>query len=211
MTAAAPGGPPRGGLTVRGHGAAAAVPDVVVAELGAEVRADDVGAALREATSALAAVRAALREGGVPDADVATGGTATWTEHTGPGPDDLRVVARLGLVVTLRDVAGAGDLVGAALAAGGGAARLDGLRLQVADPSAAQARAREAAWHDAQTTAQHLAGLAGRELGAVLRVRQDEEAATGAARFAVAGASLPPVEAGEQTVRVSLTVRWAWA
>ncbi|MBO3096468.1 SIMPL domain-containing protein [Cellulomonas dongxiuzhuiae] len=204
---------PRGGVTVRGCGAADAVPDVVVADLATEVRADDVSTALREATAALAAVRTALRDAGVEDRAVRTGTTSTWTEQTGADGDALRVVARLGLAVTLRDVAAAGDVIGSAVTAGGSPVRLGGLRLVVSDPAAAQVRAREAAWQDAAAKAAHLAELAGRTLGAVLRVDEDEPrgAAPLFARSAAADAFTVPVEPGEQTVQAAVTVRWAWA
>ncbi|UZN04292.1 SIMPL domain-containing protein [Cellulomonas sp. S1-8] len=204
----------RGGVTVRGAGAAEAVPDVVVADLGTEVRAPDVSAALRDATDALAAVRAALRAAGVEDRAVRTGSTSTWTEQTGPDGEGLRVVAHLGLVVTLRDVATAGDVIGGALAAGGAHVRLGGLRLVVSDPGPAQTRAREAAWQDAAAKAEHLAALAGRPLGRVLWVREDEPGGGATPRFAraaVAGAFAAPVEPGEQTVQAAVTARWAWA
>ncbi len=203
---------PRGGVRVRGTGAADAVPDVVVADLGTEVRAADVSAALRDATQALADVRTALRDAGVEDRAVRTGSTSTWTEQTGPDGADLRVVARLGLVVTLRDVATAGDVIGAALAAGGSAVRLGGLRLVVSDPSLAQARAREAAWQDAQDKATHLADLAERPLGRVLSVREEEPGgATPRFARAVSAQAVPvPVEAGEQTVHAAVVVHWAW-
>jgi len=211
MTREAHGTHPRGGVTVRGSGAADTVPDVVVVELATEVRAADVGAALRESTDALRALRRALDDAGVDDRAVRTGGTSTWTEQTGPDGDGLRVVARLGLVVTLHDVASAGDVVGAALAAGGPAVRLGGLRLVVSDPSTAQARAREAAWQEAAAKARQLADLAGRALGPVVWVREEEPGGGAAPLFARAEAYPVPVEPGEQTVQAALTVRWAWA
>lgn len=204
---------PHAGLTVRGSGAADAVPDVVVADLATEVRADDVGTALREATEALAAVRRALREGGVDDRAVRTSGTSTWTEQAGPDGAVLRVVARVGLVVTLRDVATAGDVIGVAVAAGGAPVRLGGLRLVVSDPAPAQALAREAAWLDAVAKARQLAALAGRTLGAVVAVHEDEPGGGAVPRFSRgrAATSAVPVEPGEQTVQAAVTVRWAWA
>jgi len=214
VSGAAHGDHPRGGVTVRGSGAAEAVPDVVVADLATEVRADDVSTALRVATDALAAVRGALRDSGVDDRAVRTGATSTWTEQAGPDGDVLRVVARLGLVVTLHDVAAAGDVVGAALAAGGAPVRLGGLRLVVSDPAPAQVRAREAAWQDAAAKARHLADLAGRALGQVLEVREEEPGGGATpvfARAARAEALSVPVEPGEQTVQAGVTVRWAWA
>lgn len=204
---------PAAGVTVRGSGAAEAVPDVVVADLATEVRAADVSRALRAATDALVAVRSALRAAGVDDRAVRTAGTSTWTEPTGPDGADVRVVARLGLVVTLRDVATAGEVVGAALDAGGEAVRHGGLRLVVADPAPAQARAREAAWQGAHATATHLAALAGRPLGRVVWVRDGEPGGGDVPRFArvaAADAFALPVDAGEQTVHAAVTVRWAW-
>lgn len=204
---------PRGGVTVRGAGAADAVPDVVVADLATEVRAGDVSTALREATDALAAVRATLRDRGVDDRAVRTGSTSTWTEQSGDHGEVLRVVARLGLVVTLRDVAAAGQVVGAAVAAGGEAVRLGGLRLVVSDPAAAQTAARQAAWADAVAKAEQLAALAGRTLGTVRWVREEEPAGGASPLFARARADAlaVPVEPGEQTVQAAVSVRWGWA
>jgi uncharacterized protein YggE len=213
MTADAHGPDAPGGVTVRGSGAADAAPDAVVADVATEVRDADVAVALRDATAALAAVRQALRTAGVEDRAVRTGATSTWTEQTGPDGTDLRVVARLGLVVTLRDATTAGDVVGAALAAGGPAVRLGGLRLVVSDPAYAQARAREAAWQDAWEKASHLAALAGRALGEVAWVREGEPdpgAVPRFARAASADAFALPVDAGEQTVHAAVTVRWTW-
>ncbi|MDQ0424481.1 SIMPL domain-containing protein [Cellulomonas iranensis] len=212
MTGPAHGTDAPGGVTVRGSGAADAVPDVVLADLATEVRDRDVAVALRDATTALAAVRAALRAAGVDDRAVRTGDVATWTEQDGPD-GDLRVVARMGVVVTLRDTATAGDVVGAALAAGGPAVRLGGLRLVVADPAPAHALAREAAWQDAHEKATHLAALAGRPLGDVRWVHEGDPAGGEVPRFARAlgaDAFALPVDPGEQSVRATVTVRWDW-
>lgn len=201
-----------GGVTVRGVGSAAAEPDVVVVDLGAEVRAADVGAALADATGALARMRSALTAAGVDDRAVRTSSTSTWTETTEQG--SVRVVARLGLLVTLPDVGAAGSTIGAALEAGGPAAWLGGLRLVVSDPSEAAAAAREAAYDDAAAKAAHLAHLAGRSLGDVAWIREDEPGGPAPLRLARAESAAKldlPVDAGEQSVQAAVVVRWAWA
>lgn len=201
-----------GGVTVRGVGSAAAEPDVVVVDLGAEARAADVGAALAEATGALARMRSALTAAGVDDRAVRTSSTSTWTETTEQG--SVRVVGRLGLLVTLPDVGAAGSTIGAALEAGGPAAWLGGLRLVVSDPSEAAAAAREAAYDDAAAKAAHLAHLAGRSLGDVVWIREDEAGGAVPLRLARAESAAKldlPVDAGEQSVQAAVVVRWAWA
>jgi len=201
-----------GGVTVRGVGSAAAVPDVVVVDLGAEVRAADVGAALTQAGEALGRMRDAVTAAGVDPRAVRTSSTSTWTETNETG--GVRAVVRLGLVVTLPDVEAAGATIGSTLEAGGSAAWLGGLRLVVSDPSEAAAAAREAAYDDAAAKAAHLAHLAGRSLGDVVWIREDDTGGAAPlrlARFEQTAKLDVPVDAGEQSVQAALVVRWAWA
>jgi len=196
----------RGGVTVRGSGEVLTVPDVVIAELGAEARALDANRALVLASAAVVRMTDSLREAGVEARALQSRGTSTWT-------DGDHAVARTDLTVTLRDIDAAGDLLGAAVTAGGDEARVGTLRYAVSDPSAAQASARELAWADAVTKATHWATLAGRPLGEVVWVQEGgADAAPMFARVAAApmGMSIP-VEAGEQTVRADVTARFAWA
>lgn len=203
---------PRGGVTVTGFGEAEAVPDVAIADLGAEARAVDAERALAEAGECLDRMRAVLREAGVGDRWLRTTQSSTWTDGSARGSS--RVVARLGLQVTLHDVAVAGDVVGAAVVAGGEPARMDGIRLEVSDPTQPRERAREAAWADAVARATHWATLSGRRLGEVQWVTEGGSDAVplrmGRA-MGVAKAMSVPVEAGQQTVSADVTVRWAWA
>ena len=76
------------------------------------------------------------------------------------------------LTVRIRELSASSQILAAAVAAGGDAVRLNGLSLGFADPAAVEARAREAAWQDARTTAAHYAALAGAGLGRVLSLTQ---------------------------------------
>jgi len=196
---------PRGGVTVTGSGETQTVPDRAVADLGAEARAVDAERALAAAGECLDRMRAVLREAGVDDLSMRTTHSSTWTDGSARGSS--RVVARLGLQVTLHDVAVAGDVVTAAVVAGGEPARMDSIRLEVSDPAAAQAAAREAAWADASTRAAHWAALSGRRLGAVQWVQEGGSVAPMGRAMAMS----VPVEAGQQPVSADVTVRWAWA
>ena len=203
---------PRGGVTVTGSGEAEAVPDVAIADLGAEARAVDAERALGEAGECLDRMRAVLRDAGVDDLSLRTTQSSTWTDSSATGSS--RVVARLGLQVTLRDVAVAGDVVSAAVVAGGEPARMDGIRFEISDPSGPRARARAAAWADAVARATQWAELAGRQLGEVQWVTEggaDAAPLRMGRAMGVAKAMSVPVEAGQQTVSADVTVRWAWS
>ena len=203
---------PRGGVTVTGSGEAEAVPDVAIADLGAEARAVDAERALAEAGECLDRMRAVLRDAGVDDLSLRTTQSSTWTDSSATGSS--RVVARLGLQVTLRDLAVAGDVVSAAVVAGGEPARMDGIRFEISDPSGPRARARAAAWADAVARATQWAELAGRQLGEVQWVTEggaDAAPLRMGRAMGVAKAMSVPVEAGQQTVSADATVRWAWS
>lgn len=197
---------PRGGVTVRGSGEVPTVPDVVVAELGAEARALDANRALVLAGAAITRMTDSLEGGGLERRAMRTGGSSTWT-------DGDHTVARMDLTVTVRDLDTAGDLLGAAITAGGDEARVGTLRYAVSAPTAAQASARELAWADAVTKATHWATLAGRVLGEVVWVQEGgADAHPMFARVAaVATGTSIPVEPGEQAVRAEVTVRFSWA
>lgn len=70
----------RGGVTVRGSGEALTVPDVVIAELGAEARALDANRALVLASAAVVRMTDSLREAGVEARALQSRGTSTWTD-----------------------------------------------------------------------------------------------------------------------------------
>lgn len=213
---------PRRSVTVTGHGSASAVPDVVVAELAAEVTTDDVQVALDLAAGGLARLRDALLAAGVAEADLRTTQTSTWTHQREPRPGEGEgarpaATARFGLRATLRGELGAparaGGVVQQALAAAGQEARLDGISFAVADAAPLAAAARDAAFADARAKGEQYAALAGLTLGTVLDVREDD-AATPVPRLAraVASAKAAPaltVDGGTQDVTAAVTVRFA--
>lgn len=203
------------GVTVTGSAGVEVEPDVVVAELGVDVRAEDVTAALGEATQALERLRAALLESGVARIDLRTGQTSIWRQdvHDEQGPRTV-VHAVLGLTATLRDAAAAGDLIQQALGAAGSAAQMNGISFAVSDAGEALVQAREAAFADARAVAERYALAAGRSLGQVLAVAQTGGQAPSPRMergAATALAASVPVEGGQQSVTASVTVRWSWA
>lgn len=205
------------GVTTIGQGAASAVPDVVVVELGAEATGDDVQVALDAANAGVRAAREALLAGGVAAQDLRTAQTSTWTQQL-QGPDgatSLSVTARLTLRVTVRDVLASGELVRVALGAAGPVARLDSMRPAVGDPGPLAVAARQEAFADARTKAEQYARLAGRELGEVVEVSEQSGGFAPMPRLLAAKAAGAhdafAVDPGSEQVDATVTVRWAWA
>jgi uncharacterized protein len=199
------------GVTVSGVGSASAPPDLMRLDLAAEGRGHQVGTAVDAASRALDRMRETLLGSGVAPADLASGAITVRPEYDDRG----RVagyLARLTLQAGLRDLGDAGRLLGAVLASGGDAARVDGMRLAHSDPSALQARAREDAWRGARAAAEEYAALAGRALGQVLAVVEgggDGPAPRGGFELAAMDRfAAVPVEPGASAVSVTVWVRW---
>ncbi len=81
------------------------------------------------------------------------------------------------------------------------------------DPAPLAAAAREAAFADARARAEQYARLAGRSLGPVVEIREDDGAPGPVARVLAAQATSDAlvVEPGSQEVRATVTVRWELA
>ncbi|MDI3211891.1 SIMPL domain-containing protein [Arthrobacter sp. AL12] len=201
-------------ISVTGSGNAEAAPDLMTLSIGVECRREEVGAAYGEAGRVSAAITAALRGYNVADPDITTSGLnvraeVNWQE--GRGQVVSGYLASSVLSVRLRELGASNEVIAAAVAAGGNDVRLNGLELGFADPAAVTARAREAAWQDALTTAGHFASLAGASLGIVVSLTQQ----TGypvpipavKMQRAAAVESLT-VEAGESSISATVNVVW---
>lgn len=204
------------GITVIGAGSAGAPADLLRLTLGVGCDAGEVSDAVDEVTRLTAAVIAALRAQGVGEGDVRTTGVQVYPAY---GAEPMRIEAYRAshsITVTTKDLDGFGRLLSAAIDAAGNDLSVDQLSFDVADKSALVVQAREAAFEDARERAEHLARLAGRELGTLESI--EENPAQGPivpvfAREAKMTAFAPDfgVEPGEQTVDVTLGLRWSWA
>jgi len=206
---AAPGDPsPDAGVQVTGVGTATGVPDVLHVTVGVEAGAATVGEALAAANTAARHVLDAVAGA---EADVQTVNVHLYPRYDGSGQQIAGYLAGQDLAVTLRDLGAAGATISAAVAAGGDAARLQGVAYEIDDDTALRARAREQAFADARATAEQYAQLAGRQLGDVVLV-SEQVSATGpmpmAADAAVASEAVP-IAPGTSDVTVTAQVRWS--
>jgi uncharacterized protein YggE len=205
---------PRETVTVVGTGSAEAVPDLLVATFGAELRGESVTEALDGAVRAIAGIVARLRAGGVSELDLNTGAASIYSVID----DDGQVAAYEAsqrLTARLRNLPLAGTLVGEAVTAGGDATRLHGLAFALSDTRLVDEWARVQAWQDARAKAGQLATLAGRTLGAVVRIREtgpELPSFPPPVQFRPAAFNAPslPIEPGTETFRVSIEVEWAF-
>lgn len=205
------------GITVTGIGTVRTAPDTARIQLG--VRVTDrtvVGAAGRAGRDATAITRA-LHQRGVDRDDIATSNYSVQPEYHYP-PNASEPVLRgftvmHHLVATLRDVDRIGEIIDAAVAAGGNSSVVEGISFGVDEPATNLADARDAAWADAVAKATQLAELAGLPLGPAIEIHEG----TGGgpmprpmmARAAMAMADDSTViEPGRASTTVSLTVRF---
>jgi uncharacterized protein YggE len=201
-------------VTVAGTGAATAVPDTALLQLGVETRGPTPAEALEACRLALDQVLATLDAEGVEPARRTTSGLELhedWeSRQPGQGPVAYQAGARL--TVRLDRPERAGQVAAAAVAVAGAGARVHGLGFVAGDPGAVAAAAREAAWRDALARAGQYAELAGAALGPVLEIREapppppDAHPMRLLAEAAPAG---PATEPGETTIWAAVTVTWS--
>ena len=114
----------------------------------------------------------------------------------------------------LKNITTAGATISDLVAAGGDAARLQGVAFGLDDDAALRAKARELAFADARAAAEQYAKLAGRELGDVVLVREQVTPAGPvpmAADSTMSTASAVPIAPGTTDVTVTAQVRWSLA
>lgn len=206
-------------LTMTGTGDATAVPDELSFGVGVTVVRPDLATALDAASASMARVLAAVGEYGVARSDVQTTGlsmTPVYDYHPYEPPriTGYRVTQRA--TVLVRDLAQGGAAVSAAVAAGGDSARVGNLRLLVADPDQATAKARAAAVVEARTKAEEYAAAAGQDLGDVLTLREVHvrPLPTPTASYRETAASAAdlarpvPIRAGQESTSVTVQMVW---
>jgi uncharacterized protein len=203
------------GITVVGRGEASARPDLAWVDLGVSVRADSVSTAASKAGDHAEAVLSVLDGSGVDRADVTTADYSVHPEYDHrEGSQHLlgyRVTNRIRIRVT--DLSQLGDLVDRSVAAAGDSAIVDNISFSINDDSTVSTQARELAWADARGKAEHLATLAGRQLGAVVSIVESAVRSPGpfpTPRLA-AMAEGTPIEAGTATVTVTLVAKFELA
>ncbi|GAA2051577.1 SIMPL domain-containing protein [Williamsia deligens] len=200
-------------VTVVGTGEVRGAPDTLTATVGVQSQAADVSAAIAQAGSRVQAVTSAVEKAGVASKDVQTEQVTLDPQYAGAvpggGPSISGYQATTTVRITVRDLTRASSVLGAAVDAGGNDARLSGVTFRIDDDSRLLADARTRAFDDARTRAEQYAKLSATSLSRVLSVQENvtgQEQPVTAERSAQA--STVPIEPGQQSVSVSVTVKW---
>lgn len=202
------------GITVTGTGQATGAADLLRLTLSVGHDAADVAAAVAQVAERTDAVHAALSAQGVSADDLQTSSVNVYPQYA----DSMAVAsyrASHSLTVTTRDLTGFGRLLNAAVDAAGNNLGLDHLQFDIEDKKPLMEQARELAFAQAREKAAQLAALSGQSLGAIAAVAESYSHAPFAMSLAgkASDAAQPElsVTPGENTIQVSLDVRWSWA
>lgn len=220
--AAGPGGPAAtgtSGLEVTGTGKIAGTPDVLRLDLTVSVTRPAATAALDATNRAMAGVIRALTGRKVAGKDITTTGLSLQPEYDYSATKSVLrgYTGSENVSVTLRNLTTAGAVISAATGAGGDAARVQGVTLDLEGDSALLAKARSAAFADARTKAQGYATAAGRTLGKVTVISEEATPPSpirldqSTLRADASSAAPVPVQPGSQQVSVSVRVVWSLA
>ena len=213
-TTVLPPSPEPPGIAVSGSGSAFGEPDIAVLSLGVEAEATGVAEARSQAAEAMDAMLNALKEGGVASEDIQT---TRFSVHPRYDYTEHRQIL-VGFTVTnmvtakIRSIDDTGNLIDAAIEAGGDLARINNLRFTIDDPSALEDEARLEAMAEARSKAETLAQAAGVVLGAPRSISEGVGAVPiqfdGAefSRLVADEAAATSIELGELEVRVNVQV-----
>jgi uncharacterized protein YggE len=199
-------------ITVTGTGNVTGTPNQLVLAMGVQVNGSSVGSALADANDAVNRVTAALRADGVAAADIQTSGLSIWPNYPNNSQTPNGYGVSESLTATLDSLASAGTQIDAAVHAGGNAATVSGISLNLTDTSSLLAQARARAVADATAKASQYAQALGQPLGPVVSITDQASAQPlpefAAASSAAAKASVP-ISPGTQQLSVSVTVVFA--
>jgi uncharacterized protein YggE len=205
-------------ITVVGRGEVKVKPDVATTNLGVEVTAPTVSAAMEQAEERMNAVLVALKAAGIADKDIQTSNFSVSFERQTPEvtpraddavPAGVYRVSNM-VQVTIRNLDAVGDIIDAAVATG--ANNVWGVSFGLENTEELEGQAREKAVANARARAESLAALNGVTVGNVIHISEIVGAAPGpvyaeAARASYGGGA--PVEAGEVTFSTQIQIVYA--
>ena len=203
------------GISVSGRGEVFGTPDTLTVTIGISVGRSTVSEAVDVAAGRATDLIDALQSVGVAAADIQTSNYSIYPEYDYrenrvPRITGYRVDNTLN--VKIRDLDRSGEVLDTATAAAGDEVRVNGVSFVLEDNDALLVAARAAAWEDAEAKAEQLADLAGVTLGAPITIAESVGSVPVPmyARAETApGDAATPIQQGQETVSVDLTVTFA--
>jgi uncharacterized protein len=163
-------------VSVTGTARVRTQPDRVTFTVGVQTQAPTVEEAVNENNTRVAAVTAALKKAGAQPDELQTSGFSIYPQQDysqGHLPRLLGYQVTNNLTVTKKQVADAGKLLQAAIAAGVNTS--SGLSFAVSDPTRGRNEGLRQAFEDARSKAALLATAAGRTLGSAVAITEGTE------------------------------------
>ena len=211
------------GIQVTGTGTTTLEADRAFVTLGVEATADTVEAARSQAADALDQVISALLAEGLTRDDIPTADFRIQPQYGDPNPQGPVPGSGsgspqiTGFTVTnlveaqIDDIDRVGEIIDAAVAAGGDLIRVQNIRFAASQQEAAFDQALQSAINDARSTAERVAELTGVDLGAVQYVSVSGSGGTPRPLAGEAGGvgGETPIQPGQLTVSVSVTITYA--
>ncbi len=198
-------------LDVAATGISTRTPDLATIGAGVVTQATRAGDAMTANAKAMTATIASLKRAGVADRDIQTQSISLQPQYR-YGDNQPPVLtgyqASNRVLVRMRDLARAGGIVDALVAAG--ANQIDGPTLSIEHPEAALDEARAKALATARTRADLYARAAGLTVRRIVRISESDNVPPPIVRpmamMRAKAADATPVEAGEQDLTVNLSV-----
>lgn len=194
------------GITVTGSGSVRGTPDRADFSFGVETQGATSAEALDANSAAVQKVIDAVKGAGVADGDIQTQQVSVTPRYGENGQKIVGYSATNSVNVTIRDLAQAGTVVEAAVAAG--ANQVYGPTFSISDQTGLYGDALEKALEDARSKATTIAGAARVTLGSIVSVVEGGQAGPPIPMAAAADASVP-IEVGQQDIVATLTVTFA--
>jgi len=207
--------PPEARVVVVGEGSVAVAPDYAEITCGVTTKGKTAKEATDANAKAMAAIMATLLASGVEQKDIQTLQLSVQPAYVQPPNAEPKLTGfnvSNRVSVTIRQISKAGDILDRLVTAG--ATDIGSIEFLHSDPSMILDRAREAAFADARRKAEIYAHASDLTLGRVAWITEDSARAPampmGGMR-ALAAAAPVPIAAGEDTLRVTITVGFAIA
>ncbi len=197
-------------VTVVGSGEVQGTPDTVTADVGIEVVAPDVTAAMNQTNERQQAVIGALTANGIDAADISTTAVNLQPQY---GDNSVVTGYRAGntISVKIRQLDNASRALATIVDTGGNAARINSVSFSIEDDSTLVSDARARAFEDAKGRAQQYAELSGMSLGRIISISETPGGTPPPQPFPVpaqAKVADVPLQPGQQTISFAVTAAW---
>ena len=202
-------------IHVTGSGSVVDEPDIATLNLGVSVEKKTVAEAREAAAVAMTAVIDALKASGIAENDIQTERFSIYPQYD--YTENGRVLRGYSVNNTVsakvRELENLSGIIDAAAEAGGDIVVVNAIQFMIEDTTPLQTQARGLAVKDAEAKAQTLADASGVTLGKPITITETSHAASPPIAFAKEAAfaedsalSSTPIEAGELTVTVNITI-----